>query len=170
MQSKVVKEIISWLKSIAIAAILAFIIHTFLFSIVIVDGVSMETTLHDSERLILNKITYRFNELERGDVVVFHATEKDDYIKRIIGLPGEKIEYKDNQLYINDVPIDEPYIGDVMTENFGPLVIPEGKVFVLGDNRTNSSDSRQIGPISIDQITGKVNYLIWPMNRFGKIN
>lgn len=170
MQSKVVKEIFDWIKCIVIAGIIAFLIHTFLFAIVIVDGASMETTLYDSERLILNKLSYNIGDIERGDIIVFHATQKDDYIKRAIGLPGEKIEYKNNQLFINDDLIDETYLGEVYTNDFGPIIIPQDYVFAMGDNRTNSTDSRIIGPISVEQITGEVNCLIWPINKFGKIN
>lgn len=167
MNSKVVNEIVDWIKSLAIAGLLAIIIHAFFFAVIVVSGPSMETTLHDGERLIMNKIVYNFNEPERGDIVIFHANEKDDYIKRVIGLPGETIEYRNNQLFINNEPVDEPYLGDTYTRNFGPEVIPENTVFVMGDNRMESQDSRALGSISTDQIIGRVKLLIWPLNRFG---
>lgn len=170
MESKLVKEIIEWVKSLAIAGVLAIIIHTFLFAVVVVSGPSMETTLHNNERLIMNKIVYNFSDPKHGDIIVFHANEEDDYIKRIIGLPGETIQYRNNQLFINGEAIEEPYLSDTTyTTDFGPLEIPEGTVFVMGDNRLNSSDSRIIGSISEDKIVGRVNLLIWPLNRIGLV-
>ena len=169
MESSIVQEVKEWVKSIAIAGILALIINTFLFSVVVVDGPSMEPTLHNSERLIMNKIVYRFKEPGYGDIVVFHANEKDDYIKRIIGLPGDKVEFKDNKLYINDEHVVEEYLPGAQTKDFGYSIVPKGQVFVVGDNRNNSSDSRMFGPISIDEIVGRVNILIWPLNRIGMV-
>ncbi len=180
MKANVVKEILDWVKSLVIAGIIAFIIHTFLFALVIVDGSSMEPTLHNSERLILNKISYSFNQPERGDIIVFHANKSDDYIKRVIGLPGETIEVKDDQLYINGELTLEPYlnseevkinsIDSVLTKDFGPVKIEEGHIFVMGDNRNNSTDSRIIGTILIDEAIGKTNIIIWPLNKIGKVD
>jgi len=168
MDSKLVREIIEWTKSLAIAGVLAIIIHTFLFAVVIVSGPSMESTLHNNERLIMNKLVYNFSEPEHGDIIVFHATEEDDYIKRVIGIPGDTIQYRNNQLFLNGEAIEEPYLTDTTyTSDFGPLEVPEGTVFVMGDNRLNSSDSRIIGPISEEKIVGRVNLLIWPLNRIG---
>ncbi len=179
MKTKIVKEIMEWVKSLAIAGILAFVIHTFLFALVIVDGSSMEPTLYNSERLILNKISYNFNEPQRGDIIVFHANKSDDYIKRVIGLPGETVEVKDDELYINGELIPEPYlnsekerfhsIGSVLTKDFGPIKVQEGHLFVMGDNRNNSTDSRMIGTISIDEAIGRTNIIIWPLNKIGKV-
>jgi signal peptidase I len=179
MKDKVYKEIIDWLKAIVIAGIIAFVLHTFVFSLVLVNGLSMYPTLNDSERLILNKTSYVFNEPERGDIVVFHVPNSEDYIKRVIGLPGETIEMRADQLFINDKPVDEPYlaaykstyneIGKYLTEDFGPVTIKEGHLFVMGDNRRNSSDSRSIGAISADQMIGKVAIRIWPLGTIGSI-
>lgn len=171
MDSKIVREIIEWIKSLAIAGLLAIIIHTFLFAVVIVSGPSMETTLHNNERLIMNKMVYNFNDPKHGDIIVFHATENDDYIKRVIGLPGDTVEYRNNQLFLNGEPVDEPYLNDsTYTNDYEPLILPEGSYFVMGDNRLNSTDSRIIGPISEDQIVGRVSLLIWPLNRIGFVD
>lgn len=170
MSPKIFKELSEWAKSIIIAGILAILIHTFLFAVVVVSGPSMEPTLHNKERLVLNKIVYNFNEPERGDVIVFHANKKDDYIKRVIGLPGEKLEYKDGQLYINDQPIKEPYLTDTHTSDIKPIVIPEDTIYVLGDNRLNSTDSRVIGPIPSEKIVGRVKVQLWPINKIGIVN
>ncbi|WP_339063370.1 signal peptidase I [Tepidibacillus marianensis] len=175
MRTKLFQEIYEWVKSLFIAGVLAFLIHTFLFAVVIVSGSSMEPTLHNSERLIMNKIIYNIHSPERGDIVIFHATENEDYIKRVIGLPGETIEYRNDQLYINGKIYNEPYLdiekqewqskGLLLTKDFGPITVPKDSVFVLGDNRNNSRDSREIGAISISRVVGKANIVIWPFSR-----
>lgn len=179
MNSSFVKEVYEWIKSLVIAGILAYLIHTFLFAVVVVSGSSMESTLLDQERLIMNKIVYRIEEPKYGDIVVFHATETDDYIKRVIGVPGDVIEYKEDTLYINGEIMNEPYLEEkkkelaadlLLTIDFGPVEVPDGMVFVMGDNRRNSTDSRDIGPISIDKIIGRVNYVIWPIQEIRSLN
>lgn len=164
------KELWDWLKSLVIAVILAYLIHLFLFAVVVVQGPSMEPTLHNNERLIMNKIVYQIGEPERGDIVVFHATKNDDYIKRVIGLPGDKLEFNNNQLFVNDKPVDEPYLTNTFTNDFGPVSVPEGTYYVLGDNRLNSTDSRVLGSIQMDKIVGRVKILIWPINKFSIID
>ncbi|MGH1333280.1 MAG: signal peptidase I, partial [Exiguobacterium indicum] len=104
------KELFSWVKALVVALVIAFIIRTFLFVPVIVDGESMMPTLHNADRMIVNKIPYYFNEPERGDIVVFHATETRDYIKRVIAVPGDTMYYKDDTLYVNDKKVAEPYL------------------------------------------------------------
>ena len=169
MSSKFIRDLREWTKSILIAAILAILIHTFLFAVVVVSGPSMEPTLHNNERLILNKIVYDFSEPQRGDIIVFHANKQDDYIKRVIGLPNEKVEFKDNKLYINDQLIEEDYLNNTRTDDVSPVVVPEGTIYVLGDNRLNSTDSRILGPISLDQVVGRVKLQLWPLNELGLV-
>ena len=174
MGSKLFREIIEWVKSLLIAGVLAFVIHTFLFAVVIVSGSSMEPTLHNNERLIMNKIGYKFHAPERGDIIVFHATAEEDYIKRVIALPGETIEYKNDELLINGQPMTEPYLqqekqewqskGLSLTKDFGPITVPENTIFLLGDNRNNSRDSREIGSIPLSKVVGKANIVIWPFS------
>ena len=123
----------------------------------------MQNNFHDGDKLIVSKLSYVIGEPERFDVVIFHADEESDYIKRVIGLPGETIEYKDNMLYVNGQPIKENYL-DYITYDFNlkeildSETVPEGYVFVLGDNRTNSLDSRyeKVGFVPMDEIVGKV--------------
>ena len=119
-----------------------------------IDGSSMEPNFHDAEYLLTDKVTYRFNKPIRGDVIIFHApgTSGEDYIKRIIGLPGEKIEVKDNAVYINNQKLKESYIPPANTTSGGsflpentPIEVPEGNYFVMGDNRNHSADSRSFG-------------------------
>ena len=174
-------EWFDWVKALLIAFALAFIVRTFLFAPIVVDGPSMQPTLHDRDQMIVNKIDYRFNEPDRFDIVVFHADEKKDFIKRVIGLPGEHVAVMDNMLYINGEEVDEPFLSeqnqksasyqlpsnDFRLENLpGNFdTIPDGYVLVLGDNRGNSTDSRMLGVIPMDQIVGKTSLIYWPIKR-----
>lgn len=173
-------EWFSWIKALVVAVGLVIIIRIFLFSPIIVDGPSMLPTLHDRDQMIVNKFTYRFGEPDRFDIVIFHATEKKNFIKRVIGLPGEHVMIEDNQLYVNGEAVEQSFMNygsgdqspiiindDFKLENIpgGYDVIPEGYYLVLGDNRNNSTDSRTIGLISKDKIVGKASIIYWPMSR-----
>lgn len=164
-------------KVIAVALILAMLLRYFLLTPIVVDGSSMMPTLHDSDKMLVNKLTYKFREPERFDIVVFHAPEGKDYIKRVIGLPGDRIEYKNDTLYVNGIPYEEPYLEEYKNELIdGPLAepftleevtgyetVPEGHLFVMGDNRRYSKDSRHIGCIPIDEVIGTTRLVIWPL-------
>ncbi|WP_227766682.1 signal peptidase I [Zhaonella formicivorans] len=160
------------LESIAIAVILAFVIRIFLFQPFYIPSGSMEPTLMIGDRIIVNKITYRFSEPKRGDVIVFKypLEPKRDYIKRVVGLPGETLEIKDGTLYINDRPTPEEYLPpNVPLADYGPITIPKNAYFMMGDNRSNSQDSRFWGTLQRDYIIGKAVLIFWPLNRFGTI-
>jgi signal peptidase I len=171
-------QIFEWIKAFVFAILLAFIIRTYLFAPILVDGVSMMPTLHDRNRMIVNKLSYKIGEPKRFDVIVFNATVDKDYIKRIIGLPGDHIEYKNDKLYINGKAYDEPYLDKLkkdiidppLTQDFklediiGKKTIPKGYLFVMGDNRRYSKDSRSIGVISMKSVVGKANIVYWPLN------
>ncbi|MEW9667613.1 signal peptidase I [Ammoniphilus sp. 3BR4] len=175
-QEKPKNEVWEWLKALAIAVVLAFVIRSFLFAPFVVDGTSMMPTLHDRERLIVTKLIYFIQEPSRGDIIVFHATAERDYIKRVIAVGGDKIEMKADQLYINDQPVDEPYLdefkqqalaeGYPLTGDFGPIDVPEGEIFVMGDNRRNSKDSRAIGTVPLDTVVGRADVVFWPLTDF----
>lgn len=168
---------IDWLKTIFLALLIVIIVRQFLFSNYIVQGESMMPTIHEGNRLIVNKIEYEFSEPDRFDLIVFHANSDEDYIKRVIGLPGETVEYANDQLYINGEALDEPYLNEYknmlfdaqLTEDFtlldktGKARVPEGNLFVMGDNRRHSYDSRHIGFISMDQVVGVVDVRYWPL-------
>ncbi|WMM32399.1 signal peptidase I [Shouchella clausii] len=169
-------EFWGWVKAIAIALILAFVVRTFVMTSFEVRGVSMVPTAHDGERFIVNKLSYQFGEPERFDLIVFHATEEDSYIKRVIGLPGDTIRFEDDILYINGEQIEEPYLEEAKAAYSGPAytedysfeeTVPENHVFVMGDNRPASLDSRVIGPVNEDEIIGKVGLRFWPVSEFG---
>ncbi|WP_044893788.1 signal peptidase I [Bacillus alveayuensis] len=167
-----------WLKAIVIAVLLAGGIRYFIFAPIIVDGLSMMPTLHDHDRMIVNKLSYKIGEPKRFDIIVFHAEEDKDYIKRVIGLPGDRIEYKNDTLYVNGKAYKEPYLDEYkkqvidgpLTESFtleeitGRATVPEGHLFVMGDNRRFSKDSRHIGFIPMDKVVGKTNIVYWPFS------
>ncbi|WP_428911335.1 signal peptidase I [Niallia sp. Krafla_26] len=181
MKEEIKQEGIEWLKAFAIGTIIFVFIRTFFFSNYVVEGGSMMPTLQDGNKLVVNKIGYQIGDLHRFDVIVFHANQKEDYVKRIIGLPGDEIEYRDDILFINDKKYNEPYLekyrkeafGVHLTGNFtlleltGSETVPEGHIFVLGDNRLGSRDSREFGFVSIDQVVGKVDLRYWPFDQIG---
>jgi len=172
------KESIEWIKAFSIGIIIFVIIRAFFFSNYVVEGESMMPTLQDGNKLVVNKMGYKMAGFHHFDVIVFHANEKDDYVKRVIGVPGDKIEYRDDHLYINGKKYEEPFLNEyrkqvsagrltgdfTLKEITGKKVVPEGKLFVLGDNRLGSWDSRHFGFISIDQVVGKVSIRYWPFN------
>ncbi|RST77405.1 signal peptidase I [Siminovitchia acidinfaciens] len=172
------KSIASWIPPILLAIGLVIVIRTFLFSPMIVDGASMEPTLHDHERIIVSKTISWTGEVDRGEIIIIKGDDaKTNYVKRVIGLPGDMIEMKDDQLYINEQPTEEPYLeenmkaaedrGSNLTEDFGPIIIPEDHFFVMGDNRFNSIDSRSrlgfsLGLIERERIIGKSKLVLFP--------
>lgn len=162
------KELREWIKSIIIAIILALLIRGFVMESFIVDGTSMMPTLMDNERVLVNKIIYRFREPKRGEIVVFpHPIyENNDtiLIKRVMGLPGDRVEIVQGTLFVNDREIKENYIINDY-KSYGPFLVEDNMVFVLGDNRENSLDSRQIGFVEIDNIRGKTFFRYWPLTR-----
>lgn len=135
----------------------------------IVLGSSMEPNFETGQRLIINKFIYRFDEIKRGDVVVLHPPSdmNVEYIKRVIGLPGEIVEIKNGLVYINGEPLSEPYVLDPPLYTMKKIEIPQEYYFVLGDNRNNSSDSHIWGPLPRDNIIGKVWLSIWPPSDWG---
>lgn len=177
------KEILSWVKTLVVVLVLVVGIRSFIFTNYIVYGSSMMPTISDRERVIINKIGYDLGTPQRFDMIVFRATETTDYIKRIIGLPGDTIEYIDDNLYVNGELIEEDYLNDIKkgyrtrpyTNDFsidwltGYETVPEGHYFVLGDNRPNSIDSRHIGFVPFDKIVGKADIAYWPFKDFRKL-
>jgi signal peptidase I len=167
-------DIKEFLQSLVIAAVLAFFIITFVAQSFVVDGRSMEPTLHNGERLFVNKFIYRFHPPERGDIIVFtpQGAPKKKYIKRVIGLPGETVSFKDGQTYINGEPIAESYINEPVDQETGTYQIPQESVFVMGDNRNHSADSRFsiVGYVDYNSISGKAFWIYWPLTNMRVIN
>lgn len=156
------KEILSYI----IIIVVVLLIKTYIATPVKVNGNSMNNTLKDNDIMILDKITYRFQKIERFDIVVLK--NGDDYlIKRVIGLPGETVEYKNNKLYINGKNVDEKFIHEKTDDFVMNEKIPDDCYFVVGDNRPISKDSRYIGVINKKDILGKTSLVIFPFSRFG---
>ena len=179
-RSRLARTIGEWVAVVAIAIAAALVIRLFLFQQYYIDGPSMETTLQPQDRVLVNKLSYRLHDVNRGDVVVFDRVTSpdrhDDLIKRVIALPGETLEIRSCIVYIDGVRLEEPYLDDEVQSQIDPvarcgshtdstaLVIPAEMVFVMGDNRLQSFDSRDFGPIEIDKIRGRAFVVIWPFS------
>lgn len=172
MKKQRIKSYVKMLYPYVIVILLVVLVRSFLVTPALVDGSSMVPTLNDNNVIMLNKLDYKLNEIKRFDVVVVKYNNKK-LVKRVIGLPGEHVEYKDGALYIDGFITSEEFEhGDTTNfklENLGYLTIPGDKYFVVGDNRENSSDSRTIGLIEKDKILGSVFYRIFPLNKIGKV-
>ncbi|MFJ7752361.1 signal peptidase I [Peribacillus muralis] len=169
-----------WIKAAVIAFVIYILIRTFFFSSYDVEGKSMQPTLEDGNKLVVNKITYQIHDIHRFDIIVFHANSKEDYVKRVIGIAGDRIRYKNDWLYVNGKKVEEPYLekwkegfpdqdftGDfTLKELTGGTTVPEGKLFVMGDNRLESADSRHFGFIPVQNVVGKVDVRYWPLKEF----
>lgn len=187
--SKMAGEIVEWIKALAIAGLLVFVIRWFLVSPFIVDGPSMEPNFWNRERIIVNKIIYDIREPKRGEVIVFHVPEeKRDFIKRVIGVPGDTVKVDGDTVYINGEQIVEPYLKEAIAQaqandedrlynDMGPYSnfpneafpdgkVPEGMLFVMGDHRNNSEDSRRIGFIPLERVVGRADLVFWPIGDF----
>lgn len=169
-QKGIIRE---YLECIAIALILAFFIITFVVQSFVVDGSSMEPTLHNGQRLLVNKFIYHFRPPQPGDVIVFRypANPREDFIKRVIGVGGDTVGIIDGQVLVNDHPLDEPYLIEPTYGNH-LVEVPPGKVFVLGDNRNNSRDSRypDVGLLTRRDIIGKAAFIYWPPRDLGPVD
>ena len=156
--------IIDTVETILLALVLFLVINT-LSARVRVENVSMKPTLQPGEFLLVNRVAYKLGDPSIGDIVVFHApgTSEMDYIKRIVGLPGDLVRINDGTVTVNDQPLYEPYIAD-QPNYTGEWVVPEGEYFVLGDNRNNSSDSHLWGFVPREDIVGKALLIYWPLS------
>lgn len=169
------RNTVEWLIVLGSAVVVALVLRAFLFQAFYIPSASMEETLLINDRVLVNKLSYRLHDIHRGDVVVFSRPENDpgefqDLIKRVIGLPGETIEARGNTIFIDGHALIEPYLssGEVIAD-FDPVTIPEGEIFVMGDNRDNSGDSRLFGTIEEDRVTGRAFFLFWPFSRAGSL-
>lgn len=196
----IVREILEWIGLILVAFLITTLVQSELFALTEVNMTSMMDTLEQGDKLILNKLAYVSGEPQRGDIIIFLKDEpvdgfigrlriyitdvalklKGDFrrnrlIKRVIGVPGDKIEIRDNVLFINNEPVTEDYaridpeMGIVLNGNMEPVVVQKGQLFVMGDNRGQSMDSRNFGVIDMGWVEGKAVFRIMPIRKFGKI-
>lgn len=157
------------LETIVPAVVIALLINLFLAQATRVYGQSMEPNLHTDQRLVVEKVSYNFHAPRRDDIVVLKVREDSQelLIKRVIGLPGETIRISNGVVYINGEPFEEPYLASPTRGDYGPIEVPPLHVFVLGDNRNASNDSRSFGPIPLDNIIGRAWLSYWPLEQIG---
>ena len=170
------KALIEWGVILLVALLAAVILRTFIVQPYYIPSGSMEPTLMVHDKVLVNKLSYDFHSIHRGDIVVFKRPPADntpgikDLIKRVIGLPGETISGQGGSVYINGAPLKESWLPKgVITQDFNPVQIPKGEYFVMGDNRGNSSDSRMFGPIKKGLIVGRAFLIVWPISRIGTL-
>jgi len=166
----------SWLResleSIIPALIIVLLINAFLAQATRVEGQSMEPNLHDNERLIIEKVSYHLRSPERGEIVVLHIPRRENtapLIKRVVGLPGDNVEIHDGRVYINGKALDEPYLTQMTYGNMPARVVPPDHVFLLGDNRNASNDSRFFGMVPFEDIVGRAWLRYWPLDEIGLV-
>lgn len=161
------KELKEWVISISAAILLALIIRTFIVELYVVDGPSMKPTLQHEERLVVNKFIYRVRDPHKGEVIIFRYPRDPsrDFIKRVIATAGDTIEIKDGHVYVNDQLLREDYILEKTRTEYAKATVPEGTIFVMGDNRNNSEDSRfpDVGFVPLDLVKGKAMLIFWPI-------
>lgn len=167
------RELRSWTRDLAVALGLALVIIIFLYQPVKVEGTSMAPLLSDQERIFINKFVYRFEPIERGDVVVFWypLDRSKSFIKRVVGLPGETVEIRSGRLYINNIELAEPYVPPSYLDSskYPSTVIRQDEYFVMGDHRDSSNDSRVFGAVPRQFIYGKAVFAYWPVDHFGSL-
>jgi len=167
------RTLVRWLsetvETVVPAILIALLINLFLAQATRVYGQSMEPNLHSDQRLVVEKLTYNFHVPQRGDIVVLKVPKAGSglLIKRIIGLPGEKLEIKGGKVYINEQPLEEPYLSNQSQRDVTAIVVPPEHVFVLGDNRGFSNDSRSFGPVPLDHVVGRAWFSYWPLDQIG---
>lgn len=170
---KLAFELKSWSRDILFAIAIAIFIVIFVVQPVKVEGTSMQPQLSDQDRIFVNRFIYRFKEIDRGDVVVFWypLDRSKSFIKRIIGVPGDRVEILKGRVYINGKPIDEPYLKHEFQDlqSFGEIVVPQEKYFVMGDHRNSSNDSRSWGFVEKSLIYGKAIFSYWPVSHVGLV-
>ena len=151
-------------ESVALAFVIALLINFFLAQSTYVHGQSMEPNLHTDQRLIVEKVSYKLRPPRRGEIVIINPDHTEiPLIKRVIGLPGETVEIRDNRVFVDGIALQEDYLVDVVQPNYGPSVVPAGHVFVMGDNRGASNDSRAFGAVPTDRIVARAWISYWPL-------
>ncbi|HEV2767111.1 MAG TPA: signal peptidase I [Acidimicrobiales bacterium] len=169
--ASVARNVVEWLTILGGALVVALVVTRFLVQAFFIPSLSMFPALDEDDRVLVNKLSYRLHDIHRGDLIVFQRPSDDgpgqvkDLIKRVVALGGERIEARDGRVLINGKPLPEPYLpAGVQTTNLEPLVVPDGHVFVMGDNRGDSRDSRFFGPLPEDLVIGRAFVKVWPLD------
>ena len=168
------RQALEWAGLLGGALLIALLIRTFLFQPFYIPTASMYPTLKVNDRVLVNKLSYKIHDVHRGDIVVFTAPQGEattgikDLIKRVVGLPGETVEGHDGHVYVGGRMLQEPYLPDgVVTSDFGPEKVPAASYWMMGDNRSQSRDSRYFGPIPESKVVGRAFVRLWPLSRLG---
>jgi signal peptidase I len=161
----------SWFRDLFFSVLVSFFIILFVYQPVKVEGGSMEPGLEDQERIFINKLVYRWESISRGDIIVFRYPRdpRKSFIKRVIGLPGDRIRIAFGHVYLNGKAVSESYVPDdfLDTKSYPEITVPSNAYYVLGDHRTASNDSRDFGPVARSYIYGKAVFGYWPMEKLG---
>ena len=168
----IAREVCAWIVTLALAALIAVGVRTFVCEIVRVDGPSMEPTLTGGEMLLVTKFDYAFSTPARGDVVVCRFPNRDGtFVKRVIGLPGDKVQIVDGRTYIDDLLLEENFVSFPADEDYGPVLIGDGQYLVMGDNRAVSHDGRaaDVGTLRADALVGRVRSVVYPLGSLRSI-
>ncbi len=162
-----------WLRDLIISLAISAFIIIFLYQPVKVEGTSMMPSLDDQERIFVNKFVYRWEPIERGDIVVFRYPRdlSKSFIKRVIGVAGDRIRIEAGQVFVNGQPLEESYVPRAYADqrSYAEIVVPRQDYFLLGDHRTMSNDSRDFGPVSVSYIYGKAVFGYWPVDKMGRV-
>ncbi|MEX1218486.1 MAG: signal peptidase I [Acidimicrobiales bacterium] len=178
-----VAGVIEWIVVVAGAILLALVVKVFLLQAFYIPSLSMYPALHEGDRVLVSKLSYKIQDVNRGDIIVFERPASEtssnipDLIKRVVGLPGEAITIENGSVYADGVRLDEKYLPTGMTTNSAnapnkctpdlPCIVPDGQLWVMGDNRGDSKDSRYFGPINQSTVVGKAFITVWPLGQFG---
>ena len=172
-KSRIAFELKSWFRDIMFAFAIAIFIVIFVVQPVKVEGTSMQPQLVDQERIFVNRFIYRFQDISRGDIVVFWYPKdnRKSFIKRVLGVPGDEVEIRRGSVFINGNKVEEPYLKPEFRDNksFGKVIVPPDNFFVLGDHRNSSNDSRSWGYVARELIYGKAIFSYWPVSRLGLV-
>lgn len=171
---RVLRMMRGWIRDLVISIAVAVFIIVFLYQPVKVEGTSMLPGLEDQERIFINKFVYRWEAIGRGDIVVFRYPRdtSKSYIKRVIGVPGDRVRMEDGQVYVNGRQLSEAYVPTEFFDHrsFSEFTVPEDSYFLLGDHRSMSNDSREFGPVERRYIYGKAVFVYWPMEKVGRLH
>jgi signal peptidase I len=172
LNSHTLRVVWSWLKEIILGILIFLLVTAFVGRMRSIPSESMEPTLLIGDRLWTDKITYYLREPRRGDIVIFDPPFGSDvpYVKRVIGLPGDEVEIKNGKVFINGQALDEPYIKEPPRYNWGPQKVPDGEYLVLGDNRNQSNDGHIWGFLPAKDISARVVFRLWPLDRIGPVH
>lgn len=176
MSQKIWSLLKDTIQVVIFALILTFILRTYVFETRTIPSGSMLPTLQIGDKLFIDKIVWKFNDVKSFDIVTFvppadaqTTKQSSPWIKRVVGLPGETVQVKAGKVLINNRPLDEPYVAQKPNYQYGPVIVPDGMVFVMGDNRNNSNDSHYWGFLPMENIKGRAFYRYWPPKRIGPV-